>query len=287
MRLLGAGDNVVDRYPHLGRYFPGGNAVNVAVAARRAGAEAAYLGALGDDEAGRTILGALAAEGVETSRVRIESGSTAWVDIRQEDGDRVFGEYDLGVSPFRLLPDDLEYAATFDLVHLCAGCFLEEDASALAMRAPLSFDFKLRRDLNYLGSLLSLTRYAFFSAADLGEAGTTDLLSQAVSLGATVAVATRGAGDSFALDAGRLHRQSPISRTPLDTLGAGDAYIGRFLVGYLGGEAISKTLRAAAEAAAATCQEYGAFGHGHPYDASGHVAHGPSLTGQPTEATAR
>jgi fructoselysine 6-kinase len=71
MRLLGAGDNVVDRYHDLGLMFPGGNALNVAVAAARAGAEAAYIGAIGTDRAGGVVLAGLRAEGIDTSRVRV------------------------------------------------------------------------------------------------------------------------------------------------------------------------------------------------------------------------
>jgi fructoselysine 6-kinase len=36
--LAGLGDNVVDRYVNEGMMYPGGNAVNVAVHARRSGA---------------------------------------------------------------------------------------------------------------------------------------------------------------------------------------------------------------------------------------------------------
>ena len=39
------GDNVVDRYPEQGVFYPGGNAVNVAVHGRRCGAATAYIGA--------------------------------------------------------------------------------------------------------------------------------------------------------------------------------------------------------------------------------------------------
>lgn len=287
MRLLGAGDNIVDRYPSLGVYFPGGNTVNVAVAARRAGAEAAYLGVLGDDEPGRVILEALAREHVGTTHVRVVPGPTAWVDIHHRDSDRIFGEHALGVSPFRLTRDDFTYAATFDLVHLCAGGFLEDDVPALAARVQLSFDCKQQRDPGYLGPLLAHARFAFFSAADLGEAETVDLLRLAADLGVAVGVATRGAGDALALDRGRLYRQPPIPQPPVDTLGAGDSFIGRFLVDYQGGESISTTLRAAAAAAAATCQAYGAFGHGHAYAPGAHVGHTPSLGGQPVEATTR
>ena len=37
MRLLGAGDNVADRYLHKAMQYPGGNALNVAVFAARLG----------------------------------------------------------------------------------------------------------------------------------------------------------------------------------------------------------------------------------------------------------
>ena len=50
MRIVGVGDNVLDRYIDQGLMYPGGNAVNVPVLALRFGAEAAaYVGAVGDD----------------------------------------------------------------------------------------------------------------------------------------------------------------------------------------------------------------------------------------------
>ena len=55
-QVAAVGDNVADIYPSLGCLFPGGNALNVAVAARRGGVEAAYVGAIGTDEAGQAVL---------------------------------------------------------------------------------------------------------------------------------------------------------------------------------------------------------------------------------------
>jgi fructoselysine 6-kinase len=135
MRLLGVGDNVMDRYRDVGLVFPGGNAVNVAVAAQRAGAEAAYLGALGDDRAGKVILAALRAEGVATDRVRIVNGPTAFADVTLVEGDRVFVGSEVGVSRFRLDEADLAYAATFDLVHTGDCSMLETQVADLAIRA--------------------------------------------------------------------------------------------------------------------------------------------------------
>ena len=51
MKLIAVGDNVTDCYVDEGVYFPGGNAVNVAVNCRKNGAERVeYIGIFGDDE---------------------------------------------------------------------------------------------------------------------------------------------------------------------------------------------------------------------------------------------
>src|SRR6266487_1275074 len=98
MRIVGIGDNVVDRYVSLGQMFPGGNALNVAVFARRAGAQTAYIGAVGTDTAGRLILQALQEEGVDVSHVRVVDGPTATADVALVDGDRQFVGSSVGVT---------------------------------------------------------------------------------------------------------------------------------------------------------------------------------------------
>ena len=56
MRILGLGDCCVDYYIHKKMAFPGGNAFNVAVYAAENGAEAGFLGTVGDDVIGEHIL---------------------------------------------------------------------------------------------------------------------------------------------------------------------------------------------------------------------------------------
>ena len=47
VNALGFGDNVVDRYEHIHTMYPGGNAVNFAVYAKKCGAaRSAYMGIL-------------------------------------------------------------------------------------------------------------------------------------------------------------------------------------------------------------------------------------------------
>ncbi len=264
MRLLCAGDNVVDRYHDLGLMFPGGNALNVAVAAVRAGAEASYLGAVGTDRAGEVVLAALRAEGVDISRVRVVPGPNAYADVTLVEGDRVFLGSDIGVSRFVLGPDDLAWAGTFDLVHTGDCSMVEDQVAELARVAPVSFDFSIQRDPAYVEPLLPHLAIACFSASDLDEEATLDLLANTVARGPRFALATRGTAPALLHDGRRTWHQAVVSTSVVDTLGAGDSFIGRFLVGAVDVEDPAVTLQAAAYAAALTCGSYGAFGHGSP-----------------------
>ena len=82
MKLLGLGDNVMDAYLFRGELYPGGNAANVAVLAKRAGAEkSGYIGVLATDAAGEHFRTVLQAENVDISRLRRGVGRTAWTTL--------------------------------------------------------------------------------------------------------------------------------------------------------------------------------------------------------------
>lgn len=262
MRLAGVGDNVVDRYRDLGTMFPGGQALNVAVYAHRFGMHAAYLGVLGDDAAGRHVLGSMLAEGIETDRVRVVPGPNAAADVALVDGNREFTHSDAGVSKFRLSAEDLEYLAGFDLIHSSESSYLEDQLGLLAGVAPLSFDFSVRRDPAYIEPILPHVTIAAFSLSDLDDDEAQAWLERIHGLGPRLVLATRGAADALLFDGHGTWRQAPAPTEPIDSLGAGDAFIARFLVGTLLDDPVEQVLSAAASAATATCAAYGAFGYG-------------------------
>ncbi len=74
--------------------------------------------------------------------------------------------------------------------------------------------------------------------------------------------ATRGAADTLLFDGSRLWRQPAVPTEIVDTLGAGDAFIARFLAGVVRAEPFESALAAAAISAAETCRAFGAFGYG-------------------------
>lgn len=264
MRLAGVGDNVVDRYRELGLMFPGGQAVNVAVHARRLGVDAAYVGALGDDAAGRHVLGALRAEHVALDRVRVIHGPNAYGLVDLVDGNRVFVGGSKGVSEFRLDEADFAYLAAFDLVHSSESSFLESQIADIARVVPVSFDFSSYRGLDYIEPLLPHVAIAEFSLGHLEEGEAEDFAVRMQRLNHGLVLATRGEAGALLFDGTSFWRQPALPVEVVDTLGAGDALTARFLVGVLRREPYDVSLLAGAQVAAETCLIYGAFGYGTP-----------------------
>lgn len=259
-RLLAIGDNVVDEYPQQAVMYPGGNAVNVAVHAQRLGANAAYLGAVGTDYAGTVVLGALRAEGVDTSLTRVVDGPNARAVVHVVDGNRVFVEGDVGISVFDLSAADLEAASRYDLVHTGECSHVEDQLGLLARSARrLSFDFS-ERPWDYVQQYAPLASVAIWSAPGGDLAAAQHQLERLRELGPQTAVVTLGAAGAMVLQETLTYRPAP-TRDVVDTLGAGDAFIARLLVGLSQGEEIGALLSAATSYATANCASFGAFGY--------------------------
>ena len=259
--LLTVGDNVVDRYLELGVLYPGGNAVNVAVHGRRCGAGAAYIGAVGTDVAGRAVLDALVAEGVDTSMLRVVEGPNAYADVRIVDGNRVFEHGDPGVSRFRLTPADFAAVAAATVVHTGECSMVEDQLADLSAAAPrLSFDFSERPD-DYVAQYAPLVDIAIRS---LPSSTVDDAVREArriQALGPGLVAVTMGAGGAVALHGKQVvHAPAPATAV-VDTLGAGDAFIGRLLGGLIAEAPLEALLGAATAYASSTCATFGAFGY--------------------------
>jgi fructoselysine 6-kinase len=260
VRLLAVGDNVVDQYPQQAVMYPGGNAVNVAVHARRVGARAAYLGAVGTDRAGEVVLNALHAEGVDTALTRIVEGPNAAAVVHVVDGNRVFADGDVGVSVFELTTNDLQAVTTYDVVHTGECSNIEPQLAELARSSRrLSFDFS-ERPWDYVQQYASRASVAIWSAPDGDLPHARRLAERLRALGPETAVITLGAGGAMAVQETLTYRPAPPGEI-VDTLGAGDAFIARFLVGLARGEEMDALLGAATAYATRSCASFGAFGY--------------------------
>lgn len=273
--LLGLGDNTVDTYVDRGVQFPGGNAVNVAVLARRLGAKTGYLGCLGSDEAGMLVADALRAEGVDTSRCRIRAGDNARCFIGHDGNDRRFLRSQRGVRGEwgEFSPEDLAYIAGFDWVH--ASIYAELDAALAALRPAIrrfSFDFSERWTQANLAATLPWLDAAFLSFPAGSDAECRELARDCAAAGPGLVVVTRGERGSLAFADGLFHSHGITPAGIVDTLGAGDGFIAAFLVARLAGKGVEEALAAGAEHAAVVCGFQGGFGHGAPWHATGDIA---------------
>ena len=269
LRLIGVGDNTVDTYLHERRRYPGGNAVNVAVHAHRLGAEAAYLGSLGDDARGDLIRAALSAEGVDISRCQIHpDAANAFAEVNLVDGDRVFGDYSAGAAALLTLSaEDLNYIHTFDIVHSSMYSYLENQMQALRDASRwLSFDFSSDLDeMDIIRRWLPFVDLAICSLSEHPHLDVREVAQEFKAQGPQLVLITRGQQGSWAYDGENLYHQEIIPTDVVDTLGAGDAYIAAFLVEYARSADVSKAMRRGAEYAAVNCTYSGAFGYGQEY----------------------
>jgi fructoselysine 6-kinase len=171
--------------------------------------------------------------------------------------------------------DDLDYLQTFDHMHTSAYSYLDPLLDRTqSLVAPLSYDFSDDFDSEHALSLCRYVDIGFFSCAEWSEEATMDLLEKAAKEGCNIAAATRGPHGAMLFDGQSWFRQAPQAVTPVDTLGAGDAFISGFLVSYLSGNAktsvgtdslLQNALEKGASFAAEICQVQGAFGHGLRY----------------------
>lgn len=265
MRLLAVGDNCIDNYSELGRRFPGGNALNVAVYARRVpGVESDYIGVMGDDEAGDFMVDQMRREGLRTDGVIRLHGASAVTTILIRGGDRVFANYVEGVQkdakfPSKLLPK----VRTYDLVHFSVWGFGRNHIPWIKHggRPLLSFDFSNQHQHDAL-SVLPHLDYSFFSGKELVSKGAdVEAMLRGYKARTPGLVAmTLGEHGSIVYDGRKFYRGDALPVEVVDTLGAGDSYIAAFLCARMGGATIPEAIERGHLAATETCRRLGGWG---------------------------
>ncbi|MDW9843903.1 ribokinase (plasmid) [Sinorhizobium meliloti WSM1022] len=261
VRILAFGDNVVDCYRGQNLMYPGGNCVNHAVFARRAGAETAYAGAVCDDDAGRLIRNALLGEGVDFTSLRIEPGQTAYCVIETRDGDRVFVGANLGVSIIAPSPADLARLPDFDAVHTGRSSHVDAWLPRFAEATRVSYDLATVHDAERIARVAPHCFLIAFSAGGTSREEALALAQSARAAGARWSLVTRGIEGALLAGKAGVFEAPAQPVDAVDTLGAGDTHIANVLVGLLDNRDPETILREAADAAARTCLTRGAFGY--------------------------
>ncbi len=267
MAVLAAfGSNCIDLYhTEAGDIaYCGGGPVNMAIAAKGCGVNALYIGAVGDDAYGKKQIEAMKAHGIDTSHVTIQKGRTAVSEVTLSGNERILGDYDAGVlEDYRMSENEMRIAAAADLCVMDLWGMQEDAFSRLKQYGALTaFDAADRPYDPVSQKVMPYTDLFFFSHDGTKEEAMA-ILQDLSARGIPLAVCMRGEEGSLARDKDGLHMCGIVRcEDVVDTMGAGDSYIGAFLAWYMNGKPVEECMRKGAASAAGVLGCHGAFAGG-------------------------
>jgi sulfofructose kinase len=242
----------------------GGMAANAALAMTRLGAQVRFIGAVGDDDAGRLVRQQLGAEGMEMRHLQeiVGARTSASAIIVDSHGDRqIFNHLGDALSRAQI-PDD----TVFD------GCdaVMVDPRWPAGARAALTWARRNRKlavldadvaPLADLTALVPLAQWAVFSepgiaiwAADMPHEAA---LRRALAQGAEHAVVTLGEHGVLHASADRLTPLPAFAVQAVDTTGAGDVFHGALTLALARALPVHEAFTFASAAAAIKCTRPG------------------------------
>ncbi|MDO8390122.1 MAG: ribokinase [Actinomycetota bacterium] len=225
--------------------YPGGKGLNQAVAAARAGARVALVGAVGDDSAGTVLLAVMAADGIDAAGVGRVSEPTGRALI----GVSASGENSIIVVPGAngtVTGDDVP-AAKVVLAQLEVPLHAVEGALLAARAAGASTVLNPAPARPLDESLLRLCDVVVPNEHEVQLLGGAAHL---LALGARAVIVTLGGDGADLHTATGVVHVPPFRVTPIDTTAAGDSFCGALCARLAAGDELPVAMRFAAAAGA-------------------------------------
>ncbi|WP_457973775.1 sugar kinase [Arthrobacter sp. D1-17] len=256
----------------------GGAESNVAVALQRLGTSVTWLGRVGADSLGDLVVRELRAEGITVAPIRDSAAPTGLMVKERRTADAVKVWYYRSASAgSRLHPDDIpsDLIARSRLLHVTgitpALSSSAADATRQAIDCARAAGVLVSFDLNYRAALWSeedaghLFRQ-IIAKADIVFAGDDEaaiavgpapepreLARRIAALGPTQVILKRGAQGCLALIDGKEYSREAVPVRVVDTVGAGDAFVGGYLSEMLRESEIDDRLLTATQVGAFAC----------------------------------
>ncbi len=242
---------VADAIAHAG----GGPAATAAVAAARLGVHVAFVGTVGDDVDGQSILAGLTAEGVDVSGVSVRRGHASAVSVVVVDA--VHGTRAICNRP----GPDIELTAGRALLAAAPVVHVDHVGWGPVTEAFPNVGPRLSVDAgNPIPGFTQAGVRLFVPTvealrSDSGLMDVDDLLVQAIAGGCDIVVATDGANGSYARTSTGQAAFAPAHRVEIvSTLGAGDVFHGALIASEIHGLPLEQRLIFANAAAALACR---------------------------------
>lgn len=249
------GDAVVDLIPDTESTYlkcPGGAPANVAVAISRLGGNSAFFGRVGQDPLGRFMKATLAQEQVNTDYMLLDQAqrtSTVIVDL-DDSGERSFTFMVKPSADQFLIPADIPEFAQGEWLHVCSIALANEPSRSSTLKAMqdikaaggfVSFDPNLREEVwaapeelkPVVRQAIELADVVKFSDDELLFLTDTDSLEAGLeaikAFDNTLVLITQGAKGALVVFEGEQELIAGQAVKPIDTTGAGDAFVGGLL----------------------------------------------------------
>ncbi|EKM25234.1 aminoimidazole riboside kinase [Vibrio sp. HENC-03] len=249
------GDAVVDLIPDTESTYlkcPGGAPANVAVAISRLGGNSAFFGRVGQDPLGRFMKATLAQEQVNTDYMLLDEAqrtSTVIVDL-DDSGERSFTFMVKPSADQFLIPADIPEFAQGEWLHVCSIALANEPSRSSTLKAMqdikvaggfVSFDPNLREEVwanpeelkPVVRQAIELADVVKFSDDELLFLTDTDSLEAGLeaikAFNNTLVLITQGAKGALVVFEGEQELIAGQAVKPVDTTGAGDAFVGGLL----------------------------------------------------------
>lgn len=249
------GDAVVDLIPQSPSTYlkcPGGAPANVAVAIARLGGHSAFFGRVGQDPLGRFMQQTLREENVDTEFMLLDNAqrtSTVIVDL-DDNGERSFTFMVKPSADQFLVQQDIPPFKMGQWLHVCSIALANEPSRSTTLEAMrriksaggyVSFDPNLREEVWAEPQQLKSVVHQAIELADVIKFSDDELMyltdTQSLDAGLsaieqyhnTLVLVTQGAKGALVVfnNSQRLISGQPVK--PVDTTGAGDAFVGGLL----------------------------------------------------------
>ena len=243
----------------------GGPAATAIFTAQRLGAQTAFVGAVGDDQRGKSIIDELEREGVECRAIKCRSAKVspaAFCWVEQSTGKRSIAWTRGSANP--LTPDevDVPLIKQSSLLHLDGH---HTQAALAAARVARENAVKVVIDagtiLPGIDELLRNTDVIIasenFAHTYTGKADTIDALRTLFDCAGQWTVITRGDKGCMGFDGQSVIDVPAFNVNVIDTTGAGDVFHGGFIYKHLESNNLTEIMEFASAAAAMKCTKFG------------------------------
>lgn len=251
------GDAVVDLIPDGENHYlkcAGGAPANVAVGVSRLGVEAGFIGRVGNDPLGKFMREVLQAENVSVENMILDDNHrTSTVVVGLDNGERSF-TFMVNPSADQFLEiGDLPEFSQGDFLHCCSIALINDPSRSTTIEAIcrvkqaggyVSFDPNLRESLwksldemkSVVNSVVSMADILKFSEEELTLLTDTDSLEEATKAITAqypekLIIITLGKDGAIYHFSGKSQIVAGKALKPVDTTGAGDAFVSGLLAG--------------------------------------------------------